>query len=295
MMWLPLAVAAPPTLAAVIWTPAVIAPYAACAVALISSVVSAVSSWRSNRNARLHVKLQLDHDTEQRNRDRLMTMRRDVYIPGVEAIVACQGLLGQFSNPDTDQIAVQRQLQTDLATIAKIQVIGSEKTIGAVMAYLSMLVPAFMALAASHARLLGPKRQIKELTILRDKAQADVDGLNELMKQQTLSGNSDAERSQRIRDQIACAEGVCQVYANTIKKLSREQFEAQIQVLEAIPSITKGLSERIVDAVIAARRDIELPTDEATLRRLYVEQHALAAQKMIESAETYRRMLETDM
>src|SRR5689334_9436324 len=103
--------------------PAVLAALIAAAVALVSSVVSAVSSWRSNRNARWQLERRLEHEASQRERDRQLELKRDIYVPAVEAIIHAQSLVGQLVRPEVDNASVSRELMEGLAKIAKIYVV----------------------------------------------------------------------------------------------------------------------------------------------------------------------------
>ena len=88
---------------------------------LAAAGLSLLASWLSNRNSRVQLQMQLAHDATQRDREREMALRRDVYLPAIEAIVRTQASLGLMTDPNTDQIALGHQLSTDQATIAKVQ------------------------------------------------------------------------------------------------------------------------------------------------------------------------------
>jgi hypothetical protein len=129
-------------------TAVIYAAYIAAGAAALSAVVSFVSSRLSNRNARQQLETQLKHDAEQRDRDRAMTLRRDVYLPAIEAVVRSHAALGHAANLDSDIAASGKQLVTDLAEIAKVHLVASEATVKAIMAFTNALMPAYLELAA---------------------------------------------------------------------------------------------------------------------------------------------------
>lgn len=69
-------------------------PYAAASVALLAAIGSFVASRSTIRNARESLRLQLQHDAERRDRERVLALKRDVYIPIVQAITHAQATLG---------------------------------------------------------------------------------------------------------------------------------------------------------------------------------------------------------
>lgn len=71
--------------------------------ALIAALVAFTSTVLSNRNSRKQLKLQLDDNALQRDRDRTMCLRRDVYLPAAEALARLQGALGKLTSVNADQ------------------------------------------------------------------------------------------------------------------------------------------------------------------------------------------------
>lgn len=75
-----------------------IAIWAALGVAVLTTISTLIGVWRSNANSRRNInkqlkhdanqrKLQLAHDADQRNRDREMSLRREVDLEAASALV----------------------------------------------------------------------------------------------------------------------------------------------------------------------------------------------------------------
>jgi hypothetical protein len=129
--------------------------------ALIAAMVAFTSTVLSNRNSRKQLQMQLNNNALQRDRERAMALRRDVYLPAAEALARVQGALGQLTRVSADEEAIGRQLVTDLATMAKIHLVASESTVAALMAYQKALMPAYLELIALRAPIVVRQRGIE--------------------------------------------------------------------------------------------------------------------------------------
>src|SRR5262249_14542483 len=76
--------------------------------------------WLSNRNARRQLAMLLVADKQQRERDRSMAVRRDVYIPAAEAIARIQNVITELADFRADHVAHSRQITADLGSLAKV-------------------------------------------------------------------------------------------------------------------------------------------------------------------------------
>jgi hypothetical protein len=177
----------------------VLGPYAAASVALLAAVGSFVASWLTIGNARRAQRLQLEHDARVRDRERTMALKRDVYIPIVQAISRAQAALGQLIGPDVDHKTLAVQLAEDLSTIAKIHVVGSEQTISAMMRYVKVLAPAHLQFSLAHADLVSRKQAIERESALMGDAEAAMNRFKERAGELHIAGNGDAQAG-RLKD-----------------------------------------------------------------------------------------------
>ena len=87
------------------------------------------------RSAQHLLREQQRHDAFQRDRERHMQLRREVFLGTVEAMTRLSGQLSHAGNPDYDGIRLVAEMTADIATISKIQVVGSDATIAATTAF----------------------------------------------------------------------------------------------------------------------------------------------------------------
>ena len=96
--------------------------------ALIASLVTFGGVMLANRNSRKIVGMNLEHDREQRDKERLMKLRQDVYLPGSEAINAAYGSIGTLVNPNVPDSEFAEKFSKANAYLSKISLIGSTQT-----------------------------------------------------------------------------------------------------------------------------------------------------------------------
>jgi hypothetical protein len=147
--------------------------WAALTGAAIASGVSLLTSILSNRNSRKQLRMQLQDNALQRDRDRAMALRRDVYLPAAEAIAHMQVTLGRLLDLDVDQTEIGRQMCADLSTLAKVHLVAKEPTVKALMAHQAVFMPGYLELTILRGTLLIHKAGIANHQKYIDGAEAD--------------------------------------------------------------------------------------------------------------------------
>ncbi len=272
------------------WSAPVIAALIAAGAAILSAFLSAVTSWRSSRNARLQLTQQLQHDADQRERERTMMLKRDVFLPAAEAMIRTQGALGSLADPAADHAAIVRQFTADLATIGKAQVVASESTIDAVMAYLRVVSPAYIQASIERAQMMARREAIAMAKSFMERADRDLQRYDELLKESFLSGGPDPKLAERLKHLIDTAREARKGHSERYVALLRQNAQASVEV--AGRSITRALeiARTIPDTLLAARSDLEMPIDADRYRKIYEAQFAAAQQTAAEAMEQLKSL-----
>jgi hypothetical protein len=265
-------------------------PYAAAFVALLAAVASFSASWLTIRNARRALQLQLKHDAEGRDRERIMTLKRDVYIPIVQAITHAQTMLGQLINPDMDNNALATQIAEDLSTMAKIHAVGSEQTISAMMKYLKVLGPAHIQFMLARADLISRKQTIERESVLMEDAEAAMKRFKELAGELHIAGNADAQAA-RLKELVDSEVRSHKEHKERRAQLIQQQARVQLALFDQVVAVLGRLADLLPDVVLAARRDLDIPLDSAEYRQLFVEQQQAVMQAVRDVQEKLRQLI----
>lgn len=121
--------------------------------AIMASLLTIGGVTLTNRHTRKLQREALDQDAKQREKDRKMSLRRDVYLPAADSILRAQNLLMRLLDPATPLQEVVSQLPNELFIISRTLVVGSDKTIQSVLMILDAIGDTFETLVFKRAAL----------------------------------------------------------------------------------------------------------------------------------------------
>jgi hypothetical protein len=240
--------------------------------ALIAAGIAFLSNFLSNRNSRKQLQMQLDATAQREKIEREMALRRDVYLPAIEAITRAQAMLGRLTDINVDQVELGAQLTTDLATISKVHLIASDATIRALMVYTKTLMPAFMELIALRTALLIRKHSIGLAQTYMDASMAEHRRLIQLMKELNIAGNSDRDAMDRLKRQAQHELEFFNTQAKKQAEMAEQQNVDVFALIRRLSELMGPISATIPDALVSARRELDLPLDEAAFRQMFAQQ-----------------------
>jgi hypothetical protein len=256
------------------------AAYIAAGVALLSAIGSWVASWRSNKNSRAQLVLQLQHAADQRDRDREMSLKRDVFLPAVEALIRSQGILGKTINPEFELPELGQQLMADQAIMAKIHLVGTEKTVTALMTFMNQLMPAYLELSTMRIPLVVCRNAIDAEQSVIDRSNALQQQNIELMRQFNIAGKSDQAEWERLRGLFDAEQDTYRQHTERKAELWEEYNAHMRRAFTRMTELAQTTSSLIPHAVLAAREEIELPIDQAKYQKLFGDQPKIVQQVM---------------
>jgi hypothetical protein len=229
-----------------------LALWIAVGVAVLSGIITLVSVSLSNGNSRRNLRAQLAHDSEQlerrlayeadqRDRERKMSLRREIYLEAAAALTHANGLIGRITNIENDQKMLGDEFATDLSKIAKVHIVGSDQTVQAIMGYVNVLGPSFMELVAKRAPLMTRKAAIDLEGTFVDAALAERKRFTAMMQQLSLDGVTDESKWGPIRRQSEIATEAYASHAAQKNELWCEQVEGIIAIVRDSLALTDKL------------------------------------------------------
>jgi len=256
--------------------------------ALIAASVAFVTTTLSNRNSRKQLAMQLQHSANQQKLEREMAVRRDVYLPAIEAIARIQGALGRLASVKEDYQEISRGIAVDLATVTKAHLVAKQETVTALMQYTTGTMPAFVKLMNLRTPLVSRHEKIEATKRNMDAALAEQAQTVQLMKQFNISGNPDRAAFDRLTKQ---AENEMKVFRQLQVEIHGLKIDQALEISKLATTLSEVLlqsSSLLPDILLSARRDLDLPLDEAEYRRLTTEQQQ-AGRQSIEDAQAMVR------
>lgn len=257
--------------------------------AVIAALIAFGATVLTNRNSRKQLQMQLDNDRRKRERERTLSLRRSVYLPAAEALIRAQQTLADVIDIDVPGEEPQRVLSDALAVCSRIHVVGSERTVRALMEYVAALAPAYMELLTLRIPLVKRNQQAIAHQAVADKANADLARTTELMKQFNLSGQTDSAAWDRLVRQSKRESELMHEETRKSKELRDANMAATLDLALRMRDLGAGVASLFPDVLLAARAELDLPIDAAEYRQLMDDQLARAVSVSNEVYEELRR------
>jgi hypothetical protein len=225
----------------------------------------------TNRANNRRLREQLRHDRELRNRDRELSLRKDVYMSAAEAIWAGLFAVGRFGDLDIPNNKITEAYMEKSPAIAKVHVIANEKILRAQTDLVSELNATYMRLFAKRVPLITQKMEISNLQQKIDSFRRDTTQMLELMKQFNLDGATDQRRWNVIEGHFKFAQDRIAEISKELATLFADLSQKQLRYIEECIGEANRLNRLVVPVVVAVRTELDIPINEAAYMELMEE------------------------
>ncbi|MBI4825332.1 MAG: hypothetical protein HY807_02780 [Nitrospirae bacterium] len=230
--------------------------------AIIASFLTLGGVLLTNRGSNKRLTNQLLHDAQQRDRERSMELKREVYLKATEAITVNHMILMKLTNLNVQELEIAQQFSNAAATIAKVNIIASTKTVNAVSDLSSELGENYLQLLAQRIPLVQRKANIEVLNILINKFSSERDQMIELMKKSNIQGNYDERLWKVINDNFEFAGEQIKKYSNERDQLLALNNQELVNFTKDCFQASKKVGNFFIPAIQAIREEMDIPFDE---------------------------------
>lgn len=191
--------------------------------------------------------------------ERQRNIKKEVYLQAVEALTRTQNVVGSLSNLNADEQKITSGMVSDSGLIAKVQIVGSEKTVKAVTTIMASIGTAIMELMLERGVLVKRKNTIESLEGFRSKAQSEIDRYISIMKNLNLEGNQDKRLWDTINNNIQFETQQRDKYALEISDLWKVQNKEHLEFTQKSMNRFFEIAALLPDAILAVREELNLP------------------------------------
>ncbi|MES2182230.1 MAG: chromosome partitioning protein ParA [Pseudomonadota bacterium] len=188
--------------------------------------------------------------------EREKSIKKEVYLDAVEALTRTQSTITNLSNLHIDDKTISSQMENNSGVIAKVQIVGSEKTVKYVTTIISAIATAFLELILERIDLVNRKNKIALLEEFRTKAHSEVERCISIMGNLNLEGNSDEHKWDTLKRNIEFQSKTRDDYAKEINSLTKEQnfellafsnkcVERSFQITTLLPDVVLAIREEL--------------------------------------------------
>ncbi len=250
---------------------------------VIGSLITLLGVWLQGRSESKRLKIQLRHDSEQREKERQMDLRRDVFLGAAEALGKQAEYINLFGKVDFDFWKEQEILKGNVGAGYKVHLIAGIETIEAYARANQCWANAVLELSKKRleveevkAELSSQESLIAMLSNRRDEALASM---KSLVNSGVQYGAAYQFHQKRFDD---CQEEISDEMGKKAKLLSM-QVKLLLEISAVCMTAQMEFSKRLQTVSLAARRDVNLALDE----NKYQELQALITREVQEAGRVY--------
>jgi hypothetical protein len=242
---------------------------------IVGALLTLIPVIVSNRHSRKQQAQQLQFESTERQRERRVNLRRDVYLPAADAIVGMTGAAAKLLGGDpssADQIIAGSQAFG--AALTRIQMVATPETVRRVGEYQRAFLKAISLLQRLNHPMMLRKADIDLAHSARQAYHKERMKFIELRREYHLSGVRDPQRLQGIEQQAAFIE---QRHAEEHSECLRLMLAQETSRLEMFREFGKQMTElaKLQAPVLAAiRSELEAGDESALIESALIEGEA---------------------
>jgi hypothetical protein len=241
---------------------------------IIASVLTLSGVLISNRSNTSRLRIQLQHDSSEKARERTATLRREVYLLAAEELTKANSHLASLPQADLAKTNAADGLQGFFAAAAKLQLVAEPQT----ALLVNRLVGAYGELLLRLLERLMPLQKAKSDIAINDqlynKAQSEI--------QRVLAEMAKFNESAQVNDlvfgalQRSCSAYQSQAndYAHASQAAWTEFNTLNVKFLRQLLSDMKLIGDQQIPVLVEIRRDLGLTADLEAMRSQMEEQWA---------------------
>lgn len=231
--------------------------------ATTASFITLLGIGLQNRAESIRNMARLTHDALQRDREREMALRRDVYLRAAEAMAQAQEYLAGFANTEISAQQHESMIKGVGSDLNKVHIVGSLATVQAIVEANQFFVSAVADLSIRKlpVQQLARETELEQTAI--DSAIARRDEALAGMKEMSRSTNTDGHaRLWELQNRIFNDEQADIDAALTRKEELQGHFsQQQMELLRLSAQAGLEFGRLVTKANLAIRRELELPLE----------------------------------
>ncbi|MDR3391605.1 MAG: hypothetical protein P4L77_07710 [Sulfuriferula sp.] len=223
----------------------------------VASITDKVESVKTDY-AKVLEELRSNNQLKLAEIEREKNIKKEVYLQAVEALTRTQNIVGTLSNLNTDEQKITAGMVNDSGLIAKVQIVGSERTVKAVTTIMASIGTAIMELMLERGILVERKNTIEMLEGFRSRAQGEIDRYIAIMKNLNLEGNQDKRLWDSINNSVQFETQQRDKFSQEISDLWKTQNKEHLKFTQKCMNKFFEITSLLPDAVLAVREDLNL-------------------------------------
>lgn len=217
-------------------------------------------------------KLQMEHDTTEKGKERLAILRRELYLKAVDANVHAMAYFGTLPQADFTKPHTDLPIRNLLAIGAQLQLVVSQGTVQFVSDVISACGELQLRLVAKVLPIHNLRSDINLRNTAFENAQIEIRRVLALMTQFNESGQRDAAQFERFNRSFEFARRLSEEAAGERTDFWDQSNALQRQYMKDLIPEMKRLGELQIRLLVELRRELDVGGDIDIFRRVMHEQ-----------------------
>lgn len=227
-------------------------------VGIIGSISALAGVLLANKSNTTRLRIQLDHDSHEKSRQRLADLRKNVYLDAAEELVKANAYLGSLIQADLTKLDTPTQVQSFMAAAAKVQLVSSPATVTLV----ADLVATFSEALFESLVMLKPVQDARTGAKIADEfyegRQTEIKKLLTEMRESGEAGRKDHESLARLNQQFDGVMKQSEEYADERSMHQKQMTISQLAFMRSFLPKIKAIGMKSALATAAIRRELDL-------------------------------------
>ena len=253
---------------------------------VIASVITLIGVLLSNRGNTKRLHQQHEHEAQQKTKERITNIRREIYMAAVSDMSAAMSHLGTIPNMDPRKDNLTAPLVALNTTAGKCQLISEQNTsrlFGEVMKQINQLT---LRMVVKAQPMFDEKIEAEYQQVLRDSAKERFDAIIADQKRLLEPGNFNEQRFNNLSEQRDKAVEEIQSHGKLMMDALDRRLNLQKQFTRDILKESEPIVLAQIPLIAALRSELELHTDISELTTRMTE-------GLREMQTTYRQTLDS--
>jgi len=233
---------------------------------LIGTIIGGIISYIASRKT---LKKQLSHDSIEKDKERKLITKKEIYLQAVDNLSKANSYLGSIININLQNTNLYDGFKDFFMSVSKISLISTEKTIKTITELSTKYQTLILRLMPKLFSLNKIKINIDIQNNFYNESQKEIKRVLMLMRENSESVNISSERFNHLNETFKFEQEQSDTYNEKRKDFNKQYLQGQIIFIKELIEEMKGISPLINSTFYNLRQELEIDTDIKDLNPIF--------------------------
>jgi hypothetical protein len=233
---------------------------------LIGSLLTIIGVGLTNISNTKRLRIQHEHEVAVRNKERDLSMRREVYMDAMEAISAGITAISRFSELSETPEALMQSYSSLSSKLGKVTIVGQNETIEALANFQLEVNGAFLRMSAKRDKF---DKQLRHSQAIEGEIEHLKEKLNQLTAHFTQAkANQEHDFAERYQNEIDILKNELTVLESQEEEIGNQLMQTIANLVQTSMAEVSSLNKLLVPLISLMRTELELPFNSEHFARI---------------------------